>query len=76
MCIYCPKQNALLYSSDTAPIQLRYRIGLCENYYNTPADITHYFSSDVGFTNLVVQSTGQPCVEAKYGVPTVGLRGQ
>ena len=39
-----------------------------------PFDITHYFSSDVGFTNIVVRCTGQSGVEMKYGVPTV--RGQ
>ena len=37
-------------------------------------DITHYFSSDVGFTNIVVKSMGQSGVQKKYGVPTV--RGQ
>ena len=35
--------------------------------------ITHYFYSDVGFTNTVVRSTGQSGAEtnSKYGVPTV-----
>ena len=31
----------------------------------------HYFSFDVGFTNIVVRSTGQSGVETKYRVPTV-----
>ena len=29
------------------------------------------FSSDVGITNIVVQSTGQSDVDMKCGVPTV-----
>ena len=33
-------------------------------------DITHYFSSDEGFTNIVVQSTGQSGAEMKAGVTT------
>ena len=40
-------------------------------YYYTLFDIKHYFSSDVGFTNIVVQSTRQYGAETKYGVPTV-----
>ena len=39
---------------------LRPGIGLCEIFfYYTPFDITHYFSSNVGFTNIVIQSTRQ-----------------
>ena len=34
-------------------------------------DFMHYFSSDVRFTNIVVQSKRQSGVETKYGVPTV-----
>ena len=33
-------------------------------------DIIHYFSSDVGLTNIV-GSTGQSGAETKYKVPTV-----
>ena len=32
-------------------------------------DTTHHFSSDVGFTNIVVQSMGQSGAETKYRVP-------
>ena len=42
--------------------------------FNALFDIMHYFSWDVGFTNIVVRSTGQSGVETKYRVPTV--RGQ
>ena len=42
--------------------------------YHSLFDITHYLSSDVGFTNTVVRSTGQSGSKMKYGVPTV--RGQ
>ena len=31
----------------------------------------HYISSNVGFTNIDVWSTGQSGAETKYGVPTV-----
>ena len=47
------------------------RIGLWEIYYYALFDITHYFPSDVGFTNIVVWSAGQSDAETKYGVPTV-----
>ena len=33
-----------------------------------PLDITHYFSSDMGFTNIVTRSEGQSGVKTKYGV--------
>ena len=42
-----------------------------KKYYHAPFDITHYFSSDVAFTIIVVRSTGQSGVETKCGVPTV-----
>ena len=44
---------------------LRSRRGLWEEYYYAPFDITHYFSSNVGFTNIVVQSTRQSGAEMK-----------
>ena len=34
-------------------------------YYYAPFDITHYFSSDVRFTDIVVQSMGQSGMETK-----------
>ena len=34
-------------------------------------DITHYFSSNVWFTNIVIWFTEQSGVETKYGVLTV-----
>ena len=34
-------------------------------YYCTPFDITNYFSFNVGFRNIVVQSKGQPGVETQ-----------
>ena len=49
-------------------------MGLWEKYYDTLFGITHYFSSDVGFTNIVVQSTAQSGAETKYRVSIV--RGQ
>ena len=45
-----------------------------KKYYYSFFEITYYFSSDVRFTNIVVQSTGQSGVETKYRVPAV--RGQ
>ena len=45
------------------------QIGLWEKYYFMPFDINHYCSSDVGFTNITVQSTGQPGAQTEYGVP-------
>ena len=71
--IHCPQQNALRASYQLC---LRSRIGLYEKYYYTlhVFDITPYFSSDVGFTNTVVWSTGQSGAKTKYRVPTV--RGQ
>ena len=52
-------------------LSIIFRIGLWEKYHYALFDITHYFSSDEGFTNIVVQSTGQSGAEMKYGVPTV-----
>ena len=43
----------------------RSRIGFWEKYYNALIDITHYFSSVVGFTNIV-QSAGQFGAKMKY----------
>ena len=45
-----------------------------KKYHYAPFIITHLFSSDVGFTNIVVRFMGQSGVETKYGLPTV--RGQ
>ena len=45
---------------------LKFRIGLWEKYYYALFDIMHYFSSDVGFTNIVVWFMGQSGVETKY----------
>ena len=50
---------------------LRSQIGLWGKYYYTPFDIMHCFCSDVGFTNIVVWSTGQSGAETKYTMPTV-----
>ena len=52
-------------------LYLRSRVGLWEKYYYTLFDIMHYFSSEVGFTNIVVRSSKQSGMETKYGVPTV-----
>ena len=49
-------------------------MGLWENYYYALFNITHYFSSDMGLTKIVVRYTGQSGAETKYRVPTV--RGQ
>ena len=42
---------------------LRSRVGLWEKYYYALFDITHYFSPNVGFTNIVVRSTRQVGVD-------------
>ena len=60
-CEYFPRQKALL-SSYT---RLRSRIGLWGKCYYAPFDTTHYFSSDVTFTNIVVRSTGLSSAETK-----------
>ena len=46
-------------------LRLRSQIGLWEKYYYALFDILHYFSSDVGFTNIVVRSTEQSGAETK-----------
>ena len=47
-------------------------IRLLEKYYYAPFDATHYFSSDVGFTNILVRSTGQSGTEINsYNTHTV-----
>ena len=65
---HCPRQNALL---SYIQLCLRPPIGLRGKYYYAPFDVLHYFASNVGFTNIVVRSTGQFGVETKYRVPTV-----
>ena len=40
---------------------LRSRIRLWEKYYHAPFDTTYHFSSNMGFTNIVVRSTGTVC---------------
>ena len=53
---------------------LRSGIGLREKYCYTLFNIAHCFSSDVSFTDIVVQSMRQFGATMKSGVPTV--RGQ
>ena len=68
-------QQAPLSATEGTPIVLQLcmksRIGLWGKYYYALYDITHYFSSDVGFTNIVVWSMGHSSAEMKYRAPTV-----
>ena len=52
------------------------RIQLWGKYYYASFVTMHCFSLDVGFTNIVVESTGESSVETKYRVPTVWGRWQ
>ena len=68
---HCPRQNASSYHhTHTALSEIWNRI-VGKKYYYALFDFTHYFYFNVGFANIVVQSSGQPGVEMKYGVPAV-----
>ena len=44
---------------------------ITRKYYYALLDIMHYFSSNMGFTNIVVRFMGQSGAETKYRKPTV-----
>ena len=75
--MFAISRKSTLFPTERTPIviqlSLRSRIGLWGKYCYAPFDIMHYFSSDVGFTNIVVWATGQSSAEMKYRVPTVQI---
>ena len=71
---HCPQQNALLSSySPVWYLELDCGKSIIMHYY-IMFDIMHYFSSNVGFTNIVVWSIRKAGSETKYGLAIV--RGQ
>ena len=66
--MYIPGQNKPYRHTALSKISNRI-VG--KKYYNALFNITQCLASDVGFTNIVVQSTGQSGAKTKYGVPTV-----